>query len=72
VSFAVAKSRSPNNPATLPECGRGFAIIMLLNQNDSVSTKKTERDRAISSLREVLQPGAVIYTVLRSVSASGM
>jgi hypothetical protein len=45
---------------------------MSFNQNNSDSAKKAERDYAVTSMREALQPGAVIYTVLRSVSASGM
>ncbi|RRJ96044.1 hypothetical protein Ga0100231_019025 [Opitutaceae bacterium TAV4] len=34
--------------------------------------KETERDEAIEWLRERLQKGMTIYTVLRHVSASGM
>lgn len=45
---------------------------MSLDKIHSVSTKKAERDNAVDSLRKALQRGAVIYTVLRSVSASGM
>ena len=31
-----------------------------------------ERERAVAFLREKLRPGMTVYTVLRSVSASGM
>lgn len=34
--------------------------------------QKSERDEAIQSLRETLKPGDTVYTVLRSVSRSGM
>ncbi|RRJ96394.1 hypothetical protein Ga0100231_021170 [Opitutaceae bacterium TAV4] len=34
--------------------------------------KAHERENAIASLKETLRPGMTIYTVLRSVSASGM
>ena len=30
------------------------------------------KDEALARLREVLQPGATVYTILRHVSASGM
>lgn len=34
--------------------------------------KQSERDAAVTSLRETLKPGDTVYTVLRSVSRSGM
>lgn len=33
---------------------------------------KTEQAQAIESLREILKPGDTVYTILRSVSRSGM
>ena len=35
-------------------------------------TQQSERDEAIARLRETLKPGDTVYTVLRSVSRSGM
>jgi len=34
--------------------------------------KDTERDEALAELRKMLKPGDTVYTVIRSVSASGM
>ena len=34
--------------------------------------KQSARDEAIATLRETLKPGMTVYTVLRSVSRSGM
>ena len=34
--------------------------------------RQSERDEAIESLRETLKPGDTVFTVLRSVSRSGM
>jgi len=37
-----------------------------------LTKKQTERAEAIESLKESLKPGDTVYTILRSVSASGM
>jgi len=37
-----------------------------------ISAKEAERNKAIISLKNYLRPGTTVYTVLRSVSASGM
>lgn len=34
--------------------------------------KTQQREKAVASLRECLRPGMTVYTVLRSVSSSGM
>jgi len=34
--------------------------------------KTHQREKAVASLRECLRPGMTVYTVLRSVSSSGM
>ena len=38
----------------------------------SKQTTTKERDEAIARLREILQPGDTVYTVVRHVSASGV
>jgi len=48
----------PSNQKTSPKSRRSF--------------RETERQEAIASLRENLRVGMTVYTVLRSVSASGM
>ncbi len=38
----------------------------------SAATKGAERAEAVAKLRELLPPGATVYTILRHVSRSGM
>lgn len=54
---------------------RDFAFIMQSNETKPerrISAKEAERQEAIAKLRQWLKPETTVYTVLRSVSASGM
>jgi hypothetical protein len=46
--------------------------LEVVKQKCEISAKEAERNKAIISLKNYLRPGTTVYTVLRSVSASGM